>query len=84
MPGLDPPQPLVVLGVELLTRAREAGEIPADSEPEHLAFLLVAGFFGIQHVSWRLNGRADLADRVRDLLAQTLPMPAPTAAPRSS
>lgn len=68
---------------ELLTRAREAGEIPADSEPEHLAFLLVAGFFGIQHVSWRLNGRADLADRVRDLLTQTLPIPAPTAAPRS-
>jgi AcrR family transcriptional regulator len=59
---------------ELLCKAKAAGELPEDSDPERLAFILVSGFFGTQHVSWRLSGRADLAERVRALVAAVLPM----------
>jgi AcrR family transcriptional regulator len=65
---------------DLLSKAKAAGELPEDSDPECLAFILVSGFFGVQHVSWRLSGRADLAERVRALLAAVLP----SAAKRSS
>jgi AcrR family transcriptional regulator len=58
---------------KLLARAQANGQLPEGSTPESLSRILVAGFFGVQHVSWRLNNRADLAERVQELLDSVLP-----------
>ncbi|MFG2842884.1 ScbR family autoregulator-binding transcription factor [Kitasatospora sp. NPDC101155] len=51
----------------LLTSAQEAGEVRADVVPGHAARSLVSAFFGSQHVSDVLSGRADVVARWRDL-----------------
>ncbi|WP_217165395.1 ScbR family autoregulator-binding transcription factor [Streptomyces sp. AC512_CC834] len=56
---------------ELLSAARDEGQIKADIDPAGAARALVAGFFGMQHISDVLQRRADIVDRwqeVRDLL----------------
>ncbi|MFE5580856.1 ScbR family autoregulator-binding transcription factor [Kitasatospora sp. NPDC056531] len=53
----------------LLTSAQEAGEVRADVVPGHAARSLVSAFFGSQHVSDVLSGRADVVARWRDLSA---------------
>ncbi|MET7683654.1 ScbR family autoregulator-binding transcription factor [Streptomyces sp. NPDC005423] len=56
---------------ELLSAARAEGQIKADTDPAAAARALVAGFFGMQHISDVLQHRADIVDRwreVRDLL----------------
>ncbi|MFI0907237.1 ScbR family autoregulator-binding transcription factor [Streptomyces sioyaensis] len=58
---------------ELLDEAKEAGELPASCNPEVLGRVLVAAFFGVQHISWRLNNRADLAQRVEEVIEAVLP-----------
>ncbi|MEU4926552.1 ScbR family autoregulator-binding transcription factor [Streptomyces yokosukanensis] len=60
------PQPYVgwtQLLAHLLTSAREAGELREGVDPEAAARALVSGFFGVQHVSDTLTGRADLLQR---------------------
>ncbi|MEV7210951.1 MULTISPECIES: ScbR family autoregulator-binding transcription factor [unclassified Streptomyces] len=51
----------------LLTSAQEAGELRAGVEPGRAARSLVSAFFGSQHVSDVLSGRADVVERWRDL-----------------
>ncbi|WP_345961656.1 ScbR family autoregulator-binding transcription factor [Streptomyces sp. BRB040] len=48
---------------ELLVDARAAGELRTGVAPEEAARLVVASFFGMQHISDVLHGRADLAER---------------------
>ncbi|GJF29034.1 TetR family transcriptional regulator [Kitasatospora sp. NE20-6] len=57
----------------LLTRAADAGLLPAHVEPAALARTLVSSFFGVQHVSWILNDRADIVERIDELLDLLLP-----------
>jgi AcrR family transcriptional regulator len=58
---------------ELLRQAVKAGELPEGSEPDALGRVLVSAFFGAQHMSWVLNGRADMSERVHEILAAVLP-----------
>ena len=59
---------------QLLDRARSAGDLPSHSAPDALGRVLVAAFFGAQHISWRLDQRADLVTRVREIIDAVLPM----------
>ncbi|MFJ6517958.1 AcrR family transcriptional regulator [Streptomyces filamentosus] len=51
----------------LFEEAERAGELREGMVPEHLARLIVAAFFGTQHVSATLTDRADLQERWREL-----------------
>ncbi|NEB36895.1 helix-turn-helix transcriptional regulator [Streptomyces sp. SID14515] len=51
----------------LLTAAREAGELRPGVDPTAAARALVSAFFGSQHVSDVLSGRADVVQRWREL-----------------
>ncbi|MEV6210489.1 ScbR family autoregulator-binding transcription factor [Kitasatospora sp. NPDC051914] len=57
----------------LLEKAKEAGELPPETSAEALAKTVVASFFGVQHVSWILHDRADVVERVEELLDLILP-----------
>ena len=57
----------------LLARARDNGELPSGIDPANLAQTMVSAFFGVQHVSWVLYGRADLVERTEELLDLLLP-----------
>ncbi|MEV8524880.1 MULTISPECIES: ScbR family autoregulator-binding transcription factor [unclassified Streptomyces] len=57
----------------LLRTAEAEGSLPAGSDPQALARVLVSAFFGAQHMSWVINNRADIADRVQEILAIVLP-----------
>ncbi|MFD1277914.1 TetR family transcriptional regulator C-terminal domain-containing protein [Streptomyces kaempferi] len=64
-----------LLLTELLSAARDEGQIKADTDPAAAARALVAGFFGMQHISDVLQHRADIVDRwqeVRDLLISAI------------
>ncbi|MFE9676990.1 ScbR family autoregulator-binding transcription factor [Streptomyces sp. NPDC006259] len=52
---------------ELLADARAAGQLREGVTPEEAARLIVASFFGMQHISDVLNGRADLPERWAEL-----------------
>ncbi|WP_369391969.1 ScbR family autoregulator-binding transcription factor [Streptomyces sp. CG1] len=72
----DLPTPFLGFGeaVTGLLRAAEAeGALPAGSDPEVLGRVLVSAFFGAQHMSWVINDRADITDRVREVLDVVLP-----------
>lgn len=59
----------------LLTEARDQGQLRPDADPAAAARALVAGFFGMQHISDVLHHRADVEDRwseVRDLYLRAL------------
>lgn len=58
---------------ELLNEAEEAGDLPTSCTPEVLGRVLVAAFFGAQHISWRLCDRADLPERVAEVIQAVLP-----------
>jgi AcrR family transcriptional regulator len=51
----------------LLERARDAGELQPSADPAATARILVAAFFGLQHISEVLTGRADMDNRFGDL-----------------
>ncbi|MGW2562103.1 ScbR family autoregulator-binding transcription factor [Streptomyces sp. NPDC001514] len=60
---------------QLLTEAEEAGELRAGISPAAAAHMLVATFFGTQHICARLGRRADLVRRweeARDLIVYAL------------
>jgi AcrR family transcriptional regulator len=78
---IDAPLPVPYVGVtrtltELLERAEQAGELPTGFRPEALARVLVAAFFGAQHISWKQTDRADLPRRVQELTESILPVAA--------
>ncbi|GAA2261065.1 ScbR family autoregulator-binding transcription factor [Streptomyces indiaensis] len=54
--------------VELLQECRAAGRLPESAVPEALARVLVSALFGAQHISWVQNDRADIVERVEEIL----------------
>jgi AcrR family transcriptional regulator len=69
---------------ELLDRAKIAGQLRVGTDPQCVARVLVSAFFGTQHISWVLNDRADITDRVRDELHPGVrPTPGETLADRA-
>ncbi|MFJ8982424.1 ScbR family autoregulator-binding transcription factor [Streptomyces sp. NPDC102282] len=52
---------------ELLTAAKHEGQIKAGTDPAAAARALVAGFFGMQHISDVLQHRADIVDRWQEV-----------------
>ncbi|MFJ8828012.1 ScbR family autoregulator-binding transcription factor [Streptomyces sp. NPDC102467] len=74
--GIDMPVPYVgyqSMVTAALREAAEAGEVPASTDPEVLARVIVSAFFGAQHISGILNDRQDIADRIEEILATVLP-----------
>ncbi|MFC9463684.1 TetR/AcrR family transcriptional regulator [Streptomyces sp. ARC32] len=58
---------------ELLAEGRRRGQLPEESDPMALARVLVAAFYGAQHISWVLTGRADVVERVREVIDAIVP-----------
>ncbi|MDH6624465.1 AcrR family transcriptional regulator [Streptomyces sp. LBL] len=54
-------------------QALEEEQVSADTDPEVTARVLVSAFFGAQHISWVLNDRADIAERVEEILRTVVP-----------
>jgi len=74
--GADMPMPYRDYTESLAERfqqAREEGQLPADADPDVTARVLVSAFFGAQHISWVLNDRADVTDRIQEVLRAVLP-----------
>ena len=74
--GADMPMPYLDYTESLTGRfqqAREEGQLPADSDPDVIARVLVSAFFGAQHISWVLSDRADITDRVEEILRTVVP-----------
>ncbi|WP_328312025.1 TetR/AcrR family transcriptional regulator [Streptomyces sp. NBC_00442] len=57
----------------LLRAAEGEGALPAGHDPEVTGRVLVSAFFGAQHMSWVMNNRTDITERVREILAVVLP-----------
>ena len=47
-------------------------DAPGGRSPEALARVLVSAVFGAQHISWILDGRADIVERVQEIVTATL------------
>ncbi len=72
----DLPRPYVgytELVTAWLAQAAEIGELPAGARPEAIARVLISAFFGAQHISWVLDNRSDVAERVQEILTTVLP-----------
>ncbi|WP_329492795.1 ScbR family autoregulator-binding transcription factor [Kitasatospora herbaricolor] len=48
-------------------------------DPQTTARVLIAAFFGAQHISWILTDRTDITQRVQEILTTILPTTPPTA-----
>lgn len=59
-------------------QAKEAGQLPVGTDADVVARVLVAAFFGAQHISWVLNDRADIAERVQEVVDTVVPRPVQT------
>ena len=76
--GADLPQPFVgwhAMLAELATDVRDAGQLRPGITPDAAAQVIVAAFFGVQHVSDVLHRRADIMERyaeLRDVLVNGL------------
>ncbi|WP_354641702.1 ScbR family autoregulator-binding transcription factor [Kitasatospora camelliae] len=76
--GSQLPQPYVgwiEILTTLLAEARGAGQVRRDMTPEALARVIVAAFYGMQHISDVLHGQADLMERwaeVREVIFSSL------------
>lgn len=53
---------------EFLTGAEAEGRLGPGADPEALARVLISAFFGAQHMSWVLNDRSDLVERVEEIV----------------
>lgn len=85
--GADLPMPYLGYTDSVTTwlqRAKDTAQLPTDAQPEALARVLVSAFFGAQHISWVLNDRADIAERVQELIDVVVPRPARKPARRKS
>ncbi|WP_405590830.1 ScbR family autoregulator-binding transcription factor [Streptomyces sp. NBC_01190] len=58
---------------ELLTRAQDEGAWKSTADAATIARVVVAAFFGSQHISWIEHNREDLTDRVQEILDIVLP-----------
>ncbi|MFD4528598.1 ScbR family autoregulator-binding transcription factor [Streptomyces sp. NPDC058470] len=59
---------------ELLEKCSQAGRLPEGSNPAALARALGAAVFGAQHISWVLNGREDVVERVEEVVEAFVPL----------
>jgi AcrR family transcriptional regulator len=69
------PVPYVTFGdlvASWLQEARDAGDLAPGTDPDAVARVLISAFFGAQHMSWVLSDRADVAERVDEILAVVL------------
>jgi AcrR family transcriptional regulator len=76
--GADLPMPYLGYTESLVTwfqQAREEGQLPTKTDPDVTARVLVSAFFGAQHISWVLHDRADIAERVQEILDTVVPRP---------
>jgi AcrR family transcriptional regulator len=77
--GADLPMPYLGYTESLVSwfrQAQDEGQLATETSPEVTARILVSAFFGAQHISWVLNDRADLTERVREILDTVVPRPA--------
>ncbi|SOB81263.1 ScbR family autoregulator-binding transcription factor [Streptomyces sp. 1331.2] len=58
---------------ELLARAQHENAWQPTADAATIARVVVAAFFGSQHISWVEHNRQDLTDRVREILDIVLP-----------
>lgn len=58
---------------ELMARAQDEGACQPTPDATTIARVVVAAFFGTQHISWVEHNREDLTDRVREILDVVLP-----------
>ncbi len=73
----DMPTPytgMLTVLTELLEKCGEAGRLPEGTKPESLARALGSAVFGAQHISWVLNDRADIVERVEEIVDAFLPL----------
>ncbi|MEU3224828.1 ScbR family autoregulator-binding transcription factor [Streptomyces sp. NPDC006976] len=59
---------------ELLAQAQEEGTLRPTANITSMARVVVAAFFGSQHISWIQHNREDLMDRVQEIIDVTLPL----------
>ncbi|AXI77260.1 TetR/AcrR family transcriptional regulator [Peterkaempfera bronchialis] len=74
--GIPLPTPFVgwtQLLTDLLRGAEEAGQLRAGCTPEVAARVIVAAFFGIQHISDALHNRTDIVERWQEVKDTLLP-----------
>lgn len=62
---------------ELLKECRDAGRLPEEARPEALARVLVSALFGAQHISWVQSDRADIVERVEEIVDAFALLPTP-------
>jgi len=58
---------------ELLAQAQDEGTLRTPTDIASMARVVVAAFFGSQHISWVQHNREDLTDRVQEIIDVTLP-----------
>ncbi len=58
---------------DLFTQADEEGALQCRLSPAGYARVLVAAFFGAQHISWVQCNRTDIVDRVREIIEVVIP-----------
>ncbi|MFE7858733.1 ScbR family autoregulator-binding transcription factor [Streptomyces sp. NPDC057403] len=58
---------------ELLAQAQEEGTVRPATDIAAMARVIVAAFFGSQHISWVQRNREDLTDRVQEIIDITIP-----------
>jgi AcrR family transcriptional regulator len=58
---------------ELLAQAQDEGTLRPPADIASMARVIVAAFFGSQHISWVQHNREDLTDRVQEIIDITLP-----------
>ena len=63
----------------LIAQGQQRGQINPAVDPEGTAQVIVAGFFGMQQVSWELTGRRDLLNRLENFWKLVLPQLRPAA-----
>ncbi|MFJ8885215.1 ScbR family autoregulator-binding transcription factor [Streptomyces sp. NPDC102402] len=59
---------------DLLDKCRKAGSLPEDTKPEAMARALGSAVFGAQHISWVLNNREDVVERVDEIIEAFVPL----------
>lgn len=58
---------------ELLAQAQDEGTLRPTADIAAMARVVVAAFFGSQHISWVQHNREDLTDRVQEIIDVVLP-----------
>jgi AcrR family transcriptional regulator len=58
---------------ELLAQAQDEGTLRTTTDIASMARVVVAAFFGSQHISWVQHNREDLTDRIQEIIDAILP-----------